>query len=535
LDHNSKEVGKIPEIQNKTVVEKSPPTIQTIPKVDFFMRLVDNGKWMLAEEICQTRQEVNGFILIEILIKNQKLAEALGVSQRLKIPITLSLFKSEEVGRLNYMAPSLNFLQTLDTFNACENFLSHGREHMYLSLKSLGYSIESNVVVVANMDGRVLAKALHLLQEAVLGINLEYAFKIIENKKNKVASIQVASSTTIFYFDVVDKKPNSFLIYFFKQLFSHSTLKIAVTSELNTLSHLAAFFRGTSVEIFGQNFVDVGTLTDAKQFVKFHHGKLLSTYNQESDWERKILRKSQLHECCLKAVLFLKMATSPTIPHLVHPNIVQELIAPKNQVYLALQQNDIDRGAATGLYLKPSSTDTNLDEKPVVLWSDSTKTTQFFSSKRLASKDELQQLGAKVILVIVGLNANAHKALLKLGFVVHNHNKSLNEEEVATYNERGLLIIHKSKSAVLETSLAPVLNLKKGGAWHVFIAKIVAFFAIGTNSKLFNIAHYPCCRQNLVELDVRERTVQGLKNIMPKIALERYWKCMVCQRFILIQ
>ena len=252
-------------------------------------------------------------IFIEVLMKDDLLSEALSVVQRNGLDLPQRL-----MGRLSQakgLKSAPNHLLTLDYFGPTEVKLSNLKLEDYITLKDFGIS-ESDVIFVDQVDEKFFKATGHLLQQKVLGVDAEWDGDLLGYKESQVATLQVASDKFCAVFDMMKLKKTEQMYEFCAKIFEDPEVEIighTFTSDIKclreTFSNRPMSFN--SIICVEDAFVEGKSKPGLAAIIKILYGKILCKHDQQSNWKRRPLRRSQLHYAALDAVgtlnIYLKL------------------------------------------------------------------------------------------------------------------------------------------------------------------------------------------------------------------------------------
>ena len=274
--------------------------------------LVKRLDWMRAEEIVQsyTKQEMSQ--LVDILIKDNLIKEAFGVVQRnsLEYNRDLSRQTSSRLSQTQGLKPASNRLLVEDDFCPTEVYLNGEPLESYLTLGYFG--VKEQDIKFVDKEGPLFDQVCEeLLKSDRIGIDSEFASDLIGYEESKIAIMQLASRSIVAVFDFLKLEQSDKLYQFCQKLFADPKIEKLGHTFTSDIKCFKASFKGKPLEFnnvinIDEAFKEGTTKFGLAAIVKKVFNKEFSKYNQQSNWRKRPLRRSQLHYASLDAVATLQ-------------------------------------------------------------------------------------------------------------------------------------------------------------------------------------------------------------------------------------
>lgn len=271
--------------------------------------LVKRLGWMLSEEIVSSYGQLEKAVLVDVLIRDKLFSEALGVAQRYGIRLPGRL--SEEFRNAPKMVPKVNTLMIKDDFGPSEVYLEGADETKYLHMSYFGFK-ESDVIFL-NKEGPLFDETTtKLLSAKTVGVDAEFSSDLIGYKQSTIATLQLATTDIVVIIDFLALENNDKLYDFCCKFFSDSNIEKIGHTFTSDVKCLRSTFKDRPMEFanvinIDNVFVEGNRKFGLAQIVKKVYDKEFSKYNQQSNWKRRPLRRSQIHYGALDAVATLNI------------------------------------------------------------------------------------------------------------------------------------------------------------------------------------------------------------------------------------
>jgi uncharacterized protein with PIN domain len=275
--------------------------------------LVKRLGWMIAEEVVSSEIDKNKALgtLVDVLVRDNLIGEALSVAQRNSL--TLSRKTQDELARKGKVNPVPNTLLTKDDFCPTEVYLEGKKLDDYLTLATFGIK-ENDVIFLNKVDERFHDTCEKLLSSRVVGVDSEFSSDLLGYTQSKIAILQIASDKLTVIYDFLAFGNSDPLYEFCKKLFESETIKKIGHTFVSDIKCLRATFGDRPMSFAAVVSIDdVFLFEDSNQkfglaqIVKRIYGKEFSKYNQQSNWKKRPLRRSQIHYAALDAVATLHL------------------------------------------------------------------------------------------------------------------------------------------------------------------------------------------------------------------------------------
>lgn len=274
--------------------------------------LVKRLNWMLAEDILQldTRAELGQ--LVDVLVREKMLNEALSVAQRNQLDLSRDVTKASELTLTSTrgLTPAPNTLLTKDEFGPTEVYLEGKDLDSYLTLATFG--IKESDVKFINKEGPLFDEVTSkILESNRVGVDAEFRGDLIGYSDSKIAILQIASNQIVAIFDFIALEGSEKLYDFCVKLFSSPDIEKLGHTFTSDIKCLRSSFKGKPLDFanvinIDQVFTEGTTKFGLAAIVKKVFNKEFSKYNQQSNWRRRPLRRSQIHYAALDAVATMK-------------------------------------------------------------------------------------------------------------------------------------------------------------------------------------------------------------------------------------
>jgi uncharacterized protein with PIN domain len=264
--------------------------------------------WEIVEEKINNVKDLKPFL--KFLLERNHMKEAFSIFHRLGPVFGLRIFG--KLTNLNYDDHYMpNTLQSCDKFGPCPNKSEQNCHLDYLTLSYLDYN-EPSVYWVNFSD---LLWACHIIEsQSQIGIDAEfYRTDFSYTTLFQLATLQIATSSQVFIFDGISLKEDENFKLFIIRLFKNPQIQKIGFSFNSDLEVIERSLQISSLKI--DNLIDLGYDPTSREvwslarFVERFIGKPLCKREQGSAWNKRPLRKAQLHYAALDAVVCLKMSS----------------------------------------------------------------------------------------------------------------------------------------------------------------------------------------------------------------------------------
>jgi len=286
---------------------------------------VHNDVWMKVEEKFYDFKNMLGFY-VEDLVFREEFDLAVSITKRHNLLEGGHIKKEDTIEALKpYFAdpPTKTFNYTenkllmTDFFEPTEEILGEAPKGTYWNFKDFGIDLEKDLIYIDNCeDGTFDAALEHILSADVVGLDSEFRISMTKFDKQGTALLQLATKTKLFVFDSLKLWDNAKYNGLIQNLFSDpKILKVG-----HTLSADLEILRNDQVsdsELVIRNHLDLpkafkGLYPELKQSSLAYicekiTKKPMSKYEQISNWNKRPLRKAQLHYGAMDAYILLKI------------------------------------------------------------------------------------------------------------------------------------------------------------------------------------------------------------------------------------
>lgn len=281
--------------------------------------------WMKVEEKFYDLDYILGYF-IEDLIYKQSYDIALSIMKRhdlwnkkcIEKPDTIQelepFFTDPPTKTYNYVE---NTLFTIDEYSPTEELIGDAPVGTYWHFKDCGIDVEKDLIWVEDPESEVFELATKdILSSEAVGLDSEFRMSMTKFDKSGTALLQLANDRKIYLMDALKMSDSPKYNAFLHELFTDAKiLKIGhtLTADLEILKN----DRADGSELVIRNHLDLPrvfkglfpelTQSSLAYICEKITKKPMSKYEQISNWNRRPLRKSQIHYAAMDAFILLKI------------------------------------------------------------------------------------------------------------------------------------------------------------------------------------------------------------------------------------
>ncbi|KAL4475124.1 hypothetical protein ABPG74_001820 [Tetrahymena malaccensis] len=474
--------------------------------------------WEKAEERVHTNKEVLCY-LVETLKEQGKKDEAASIVQRHQLE-QLDYYK-ENIQKINSSGKYIpNRILEKDGFGPSEEVIFGQDQGTYIHLSQ--YDIQEEDVVFiydTNEQKQIFQEAQQtILNSKIVGFDSEFASQWNKFEKGGVSIIQFAVQNKIYIFDALNLLGTKFSQEFFnfcKTLFESQQIIKAGHSISTDLNEMEKTFKSKK-KFDLNNFVDIALLNRDifslanTASLKFMVQKLLnlqmSKFEQISNWDRRPLRKSQLHYAAVDAFIVVKL----------YEKLVQIQQAGGALKYVNVYQEEQKENL--------NNQDQKIKQNLTLVIDDKftyTKENEHFFKKK--NTTEIKFLIDNMLFKLVKYlrNSGIDAAYITEKDYQLLQDLSLREERVVVTRDNKLFNMKKS---------IPVYILQENLDTEKQFQEIIKFFKINQN-KLNLLSRCVKCNNEKLVIISGEVAMQHLKFTHPQDFNKfEYWQCTQCKQ-----
>jgi uncharacterized protein with PIN domain/uncharacterized protein Usg len=271
--------------------------------------LVSRLGWMIAEEKVMTYTRLEKEVLVEVLAKDKLYSEALGVAQRYNLTLPRNL--QYEIRNKHGLKAISNKLLLVDEFAPTEVYLENLKAETYLNMQDFGFKLD-DVMFINKIDKQFEEVSKKLMAAKTVGVDAEFSSDLIGYATTTIAILQLATPDLAVIIDFIALKNNDILYEFCLKFFGSKEIEKIGHTFTSDIKCLKSTFQDKPMEFENIINIDEGFIEGKQKMglaaiVKKVYSKEFSKYNQQSNWDRRPLRKSQIHYAALDAVATLNV------------------------------------------------------------------------------------------------------------------------------------------------------------------------------------------------------------------------------------
>ena len=263
--------------------------------------------WKITEEKMIYDPKDYVLVFVEILVKDKMYSEALSVVQRQNI--NLPRYLSDVLQGAKGLKPVQNELFTDDFFGPSEVFVEKQKVEEYLTLGFFGIK-EKDVHFLDEIDKEFEDVTEELLKSKVIGVDAEFDGDLLGYQESQVSILQIASENIVAIFDFRKLKGDERLYQFCVALFGNSEIEKVGHTFTSDIKCLRETFKNKPLDFASVINIDAvfqegTTKLGLAAIVKKVYDLKFSKHDQQSNWKKRPLRRSQIHYAALDAVATL--------------------------------------------------------------------------------------------------------------------------------------------------------------------------------------------------------------------------------------
>jgi len=286
---------------------------------------VHNDIWMKVEEKFYDHKNMLGFYVEDLVFKEQfdlaasivkrhNLLEGGHITKEDTLEALKPYFADPPTKTFNYTE---NQLFMVDLYDPTEEILGEAAPGTYWNFKDFGIDLDKDLIYIDNCDDEKFEAAVsHLLGAEVVGLDSEFRMSLTKFDKQGTALLQLATKSKLIIIDSLKLWNHPKYNKLIQDLFSNpKILKVG-----HTLSADLEILRNdqfSDSELIIRNHLDLpkafkGLYPELKQSSLAYicekiTKKPMSKYEQISNWNKRPLRKSQIHYGAMDAFILLKI------------------------------------------------------------------------------------------------------------------------------------------------------------------------------------------------------------------------------------
>lgn len=289
-----------------------PMDFEHIVKAQTFLAvrsLVKRLGWMIAEESVSSYGNLEKAVLVDVLVRDKLFSEAIGVAQRFNIRLPGKL--ANELRTTPGLKPISNMLLAVDDFAPTEVYLDNLDPKTYLTMGDFGFK-EEDVQFVCKEGPLFDEMTTRLLNAKTVGVDAEFCSDLIGYQQSTIAILQLATTDLVVIIDFMAMENNDKLYEFCCKFFSDEKIEKIGHTFTSDIKCLRTTFKDRPMDFenvinIDQVYVEGNRKFGLAQIVKKVYDKEFSKYNQQSNWKKRPLRRSQIHYGALDAVATLNI------------------------------------------------------------------------------------------------------------------------------------------------------------------------------------------------------------------------------------